>query len=119
VIESVLALASHVDLLAKALQREPGPGAVELANALVQRTNQMIDRLRPYAGPAQAEELDRLRLVLARAANSTVPTRAEAVELVRAGQALELDEAFARVAGVTPAEWAARVAARRPPAAAG
>ena len=47
------------------------------------------------------------------------PTREQAVEQYRAGQALELDDAFAQVAGVSKDEWAARVAAHRPPPAAG
>lgn len=47
------------------------------------------------------------------------PTREEAFEQFRSGQALELDDAFAQIAGVSKDEWAARVAAHRPPPAAG
>lgn len=113
-VESVVALAAHVDFLVRTLRTVPDGRVSEPVPGLIRTTLAMIDRLKPYASAAQVVELARLRRALADATAVGGPSRVEAIAMVQAGQGMELEEAFAGLAGVSTAEWVARVAAHRP-----
>lgn len=129
--QAATAYLAHADLIGRAHRHlagrddpDPDGGAAELLagvvrNALAHGRGILAAANGRPLPPEQAAEVAGAfrRLAGLLAAESTAPTREQALELFRAGRALELDAAFAQIAGVSAAEWAARVAAHRRPAA--